>query len=106
MVSARSIVVRASPTLPTEGSTPASARRSVYLMETWYWADSSGQSQHDLCRLSVEEKPVKRSLRVSSNQAAFRGRELRAAATAAISAWRCVHAEIGPFGEVSGAAVR
>ena len=39
-----SIVVE-SPTLPTEGSTPASARRSVYLMET-YWSQNphSGRS--------------------------------------------------------------
>src|ERR1700677_3069230 len=35
MVSARALSYE-SPTLPTEGSTPASARRSVYLMET-YW---------------------------------------------------------------------
>src|ERR1700722_15250151 len=35
MVSARALS-KESPTLPTEGSTPASARRSVYLMET-YW---------------------------------------------------------------------
>ena len=33
-------VVIKSPTLPTEGSTPASARRSVYLIDT-YWADST-----------------------------------------------------------------
>src|SRR4051812_24115424 len=35
MVSARALSWE-SPTLPTEGSTPASARRSVYLMDT-YW---------------------------------------------------------------------
>ena len=35
-------VVVESPTLPTEGSIPASASRSVYLIET-YWADSSGR---------------------------------------------------------------
>src|SRR5258708_5021635 len=35
MVSARALSYE-SPTLPTEGSTPASTRRSVYLMET-YW---------------------------------------------------------------------
>ena len=33
-------VVVKSPTLPTEGSIPASARRSVYLIET-YWAPRS-----------------------------------------------------------------
>src|SRR4249920_2416464 len=31
-----------SPTLPTEGSMPASASRSLYLIET-YWADSNGR---------------------------------------------------------------
>src|SRR6476661_9104645 len=41
MVSA-SALSKESPTLPTEGSTPASARRSVYLIET-YWADSNGR---------------------------------------------------------------
>jgi hypothetical protein len=34
--------------LPTEGSTPASTRRSVYLIET-YWADSSGHRNIDCC---------------------------------------------------------
>src|SRR6476659_1920373 len=41
MVSA-SALSKESPTLPTDGSIPASARRSVYLIET-YWADSSGR---------------------------------------------------------------
>src|SRR6266850_4982339 len=41
MVSA-SALSKESPTLPTEGSTPASARRSVYSIET-YWADSNGR---------------------------------------------------------------
>src|SRR6476620_1367161 len=41
MVSA-SALSKESPTLPTEGSTPASARRSVYLIEM-YWADSNGR---------------------------------------------------------------
>src|SRR5258707_26073 len=40
MVSA-SALSKESPTLPTEGSTPASARRSVYLIETK--ADSNGR---------------------------------------------------------------
>jgi hypothetical protein len=35
-------IVVLSPTLPTDGSMPASAKRSVYLIET-YWADSSGR---------------------------------------------------------------
>src|SRR6266480_1486248 len=43
-----------SPTLPTEGSTPASTNRSVYLIET-YWADSSGR-----CNTLTEE--LRRSL--------------------------------------------
>src|SRR4051795_1595708 len=41
MVSARALS-KLSPTLPTDGSTPAPVSRSVYLIET-YWADSSGR---------------------------------------------------------------
>jgi len=41
MVSAKALS-KLSPTLPTDGSTPASASRPVYLIET-YWVDSSGR---------------------------------------------------------------
>src|SRR5687768_8372297 len=40
-VSARALSYE-SPTLPTDGSIPASARRSVYLIDT-YWTDSNGR---------------------------------------------------------------
>src|SRR5512144_2203201 len=39
-----------SPTLPTEGSMPASASRSLYLIET-YWADSNGRRNTDFVDL-------------------------------------------------------
>ena len=45
-------------------STPVSARRSVYLMET-YWADSSGSSQHlDGSAMNIRKRRSGRSGRV------------------------------------------
>src|ERR1700678_4416584 len=58
MVSARALSYE-SPTLPTEGSTPASARRSVYLMET-YWLPLTIAVVHEPA--SLHKPPIMESL--------------------------------------------
>src|ERR1700678_2860386 len=88
MVSARALSYE-SPTLPTEGSTPASARRSVYLMET-YWADSSGR-RNTLTgvAMNIRKRRSDRSGRVrlfSPGRPPVAGREERRRFWAAIAA--------------------
>src|SRR5271154_5272384 len=88
MVSARALSYE-SPTLPTEGSTPASAKRSVYLIET-YWAESSGR-RNTLTgvAMNIRKRRSDRSGRVrlfSPGRPPVAGREERRRFWAAIAA--------------------
>ena len=76
---------------------PVQGSRLVHHSDRGSQGGFKRSSQHDLCRLIGETGQA--PLRVSSQSSVFRGRELRAAATAAISLALCM-LEIGPFGEV------
>ena len=86
-----SIVVAVADVLPTEGSIPASAKRSVYLIETYI-----GRIQAVVATRSLSADRRNRSSASAGvfQSSVFRGRELRAAATAAISLALCRHRHV------------